>query len=202
VTITPDHDPGATAATRADHRRELARAYDQTVAVLGLVAPPDLGRPTPCTEFDVAALGGHIVFASGRLAMFGRGEPAPDEPSVPTPMADWVPAVADAAADVATVWADSALLDREIVVPWGSYPGTAMVDMYMIELVAHSWDLATAIGATGGLDDGLAAVALEVAGQIIPPDFRGGEMPFGPVVAVADDAAPYARFAGFMGRRP
>ena len=43
---------------------------------------------------------------------------------------------------------------------------------------------------------------LAVAQRILPPEPRGGEIPFGPVVPVPPDAGLYAQLAGWLGRQP
>jgi hypothetical protein len=52
------------------------------------------------------------------------------------------------------------------------------------------------------LDPELASWVLAVATRILPPEPRGGQIPFGPVVPVPPDAAPYARLAAWLGREP
>ena len=54
--------------------------------------------------------------------------------------------------------------------PWGKvYSGATVVDMYLAELAAHSWDLAAA---TGQLDQELAAQALDGARAMLKPEHR------------------------------
>jgi hypothetical protein len=36
----------------------------------------------------------------------------------------------------------------------------------------------------------------------MPPENRGGDIPFGPVVGVPPDAGPYAQLAARLGRHP
>ncbi|HEY3559288.1 MAG TPA: hypothetical protein VGL05_17575 [Kribbella sp.] len=38
--------------------------------------------------------------------------------------------------------------------------------------------------------------------RFVPAEQRGGHVPFGPVVPVADDASPYDRLAAWQGRQP
>jgi hypothetical protein len=42
--------------------------------------------------------------------------------------------------------------------------------------------------------------ALAFARRALPPEDRGGDVPFGAVVAVPDGEGPYARLAGWLGR--
>ncbi len=65
-----------------------------------------------------------------------------------------------------------------------------------MELTTHTWDLASATGH----ETALAEASLVIAHAVLSPDYPGGELPFKPVVVVADDAAAYDRLAGFLGR--
>jgi hypothetical protein len=47
-----------------------------------------------------------------------------------------------------------------------------------------------------------AARTLDGARRILPPESRGGDIPFGPVVEVPADALPYAQLAAYLGRHP
>jgi len=80
-----------------------------------------------------------------------------------------------------------------------------------IAIVGEGGDaLARPARADGVPDDGqptegdpeLAWWALAGAKRILPPESRGGDIPFGPVVPVPADAAPYAQLAAYLGRHP
>jgi hypothetical protein len=63
--------------------------------------------------------------------------------------------------------------------------------------------VARAIGAAGAPDDGLAQVALSFAARWPDtPATRGPGAPFGPRIAVPDDAPPFDRLLGLLGRPP
>ncbi|WFR72435.1 TIGR03086 family metal-binding protein [Prescottella defluvii] len=98
------------------------------------------------------------------------------------------------------VWADDALLDTVVTVPWGRVPGRAAVFAYLNETLVHGWDLAVATGQPAEADPVLAATALAVAERAIPEAPRGGPIPFGPVVKPAEGAGPTERLANWSGR--
>jgi len=64
----------------------------------------------------------------------------------------------------------------------------------------HTWDLATACGRDTGLDPDFATQL--VAGMSGIEDMLRSSGQYGPAVAVAPNADPLAKLAGFIGRDP
>lgn len=183
----------------------MRRAFDQSTAVIESVTPDQMALPTPCTEFDVRSLTGHMLFAAERVATGGRREPIADGEPVVTALGDaeWAPAFRRAADDALEAWAGPEALAGEIVLPFGTFPAAVVASIYNLEQVTHAWDLAVATGRPGLLDPELAEAVFPVAVQMLPPEGRDApELPFGPVVDVPADAPLYERLAGFMGRDP
>lgn len=170
--------------------------------VLG-VHPAVLDGPTPCSEYDVRALLGHLVATVDRARTIGEGG---DPRLMPTVVADvpddgWADALAAATDKMTEVWADGALLDRPVTVPWGTVPGRAAMWGYVNEALVHGWDLAVATGQNAEADPELAEAALAGAQAKIPADRRGGPIPFADVVQPAPDAGPTERLANWSGHR-
>ncbi len=192
--------------TATDHRLELSRNYELAADLAAGVKPDQLTLATPCPELDVAALIDHLVGAGWRVVALARGEGAAGEgfPHVE------LPAAADelrrAGKEAGSAWADDTRLSATTTMPWGeTYDGRTVVDMYLAELAAHSWDLAFATGQLDRLDPGLAAPALAAARSTIRPEYRdamGPGNPFGAELPAPADATDWERFAAFMGRRP
>lgn len=187
-----------------DPRPLLFRALDQVGALIDTTDAADLGRPTPCEGWDVRTLLGHLVAVPRRVAHVGAGGQPFDLPSdLELPDGEHAAAFAAARADVDRVWGDDTVLDRELTAPWGAMPGRAIGFGYVQEFTVHAWDLAVATGRGGELDAGLAEVVAPFSRQMVPAEIRGdAHVPFGPVVAVADDAGPYAQLVGWLGRDP
>jgi uncharacterized protein (TIGR03086 family) len=194
--MTENQDP------RPLHRRAIA----QTEAVVAAVTPEQLTLPTPCSEYDVRAQLSHITGGLTRAALVGEGDPgALARPSVAEGVPDdgWPDAYRAAADRAIAAWADDTKLDTLFEVPWGKVPGRFVIAGYIQEILAHGWDLAKATGQETERDPELALFALAGAKRILPPDIRGAEdVPFGPVVGVSPDAAPYAQLAAWLGRHP
>jgi uncharacterized protein (TIGR03086 family) len=174
------------------------------VALVRLVRPEDLDAPTPCAEYDVRHLTGHLVAVLRRIGYVAGGGHAFDVPSIVLDLPDdgWAPAAEANAADLRSAWADDAVLDRVLRLPWGEVPGRGAALAYVQELTTHAWDLATALGRADVLDPALAEVALVAAQRFLPAQPRGGPIPFGPPLPVSADAPAYDRLVAWLGRDP
>ena len=184
-----------------DPRPMLIRALDQTQQLMDTVAPDELQLPTPCPEYDVRTLLGHLLSVVGRIDLALTGGNALDIPSI-TEGADLMGTWKERRARLDATLADDAVLDQICKLPWGTLPGAAAIAAYTGELTTHSWDLAKATDRVDQLDDSLATYVLPLVHQFIPADPRGGHVPFGPVVPVAEDASPYDQLAAWQGRQP
>jgi uncharacterized protein (TIGR03086 family) len=182
------------------HRRAIA----QTESIVAAVQPAQLDLPTPCTEYDVRALLSHIVGGLTRIALVGEGADALARPARADGVPDdgWPAAYRAAAVRVTAAWADDATLDTLVEVPWGKVPGRFALAGYIQEILAHGWDLAKATGQPTEGDPELALWTLANAERILPPEPRGGEIPFGPVIEAPPEAGPYAHLAAYLGRHP
>ncbi|MEU9125215.1 TIGR03086 family metal-binding protein [Streptomyces sp. NPDC048506] len=185
-----------------DPRPVFLSALDQLEKLVGRLDPAQLDRPTPCHLYDLRALLGHTLGAIHRIAYIGEGGRGMDLPAAAGEIADtdWAGAIGRARARAATAWADDAKLDREVEVPWGLAVGRIALGGYVMETVTHTWDIAQVIAPEAELDEALAHTALGIARKVLPPTPRGGEIPFGEVQAVPDDADAYRQLAGWLGR--
>ncbi|MFG3254092.1 TIGR03086 family metal-binding protein [Streptomyces sp. NPDC048172] len=192
-----------------DPRLRLARATERFGALVARVRPEQLGGPTPCAEFDVRALVGHMVGVARRIAHVGEGGSYADAPPWAEDVRDddWARAFEEARERIRAAWADDAKLAETVGVPWGTAPGGAALGGWTMEVVTHTWDLARALDLDGELDetDGvnaeLGAFALELA-AMVPREARGGPVPFGEVREAPEGADAHTRLAAWMGRDP
>lgn len=194
MTSQSTHDP------RPLFARSLAQAEQQVVAV----SPNELTNPTPCTDYDVRALLGHMLAVLHRIARLGAEVDAADIPDVLDGIADhgWAEAFAQGRREAEHAWVEDAKLDRPVVLPWATMSGRDALDAYTYEFTVHSWDLAHATGRTAGLDPELGELALHEFGRFAPPEQRSEQGPFKPVVPAPEDADVYTRLAAYLGRRP
>lgn len=190
------------------------RAADLAGTVLDQIRPEQLGDPTPCTDFDVATLRAHLLMVIKRVAAIGRGEsPFSVGLAAEVPNGDWAGAWAAAVADQRAAWSQPGVLDCEMTLPWTTMVGRDALAIYVNELTLHTWDLATAIGASVDWDDAVVALSQAALERELPAEGRaemyaaisegmdGFEAPFGSALEVAPDATPIERLAAFSGRR-
>jgi len=186
---------------------DLPGVLDQLAALLAQVQPDQYGLPTPCPEFDVAALRDHIVgwlefFAAAFEDPDGTGE-RPDATSVaaavdPAEAADTVRAAA--ARISATLQAG--LAQRQVCLFGSAMPGIVPVNMCLLEYLVHGRDLAVATGSDWEPPVGTVTAALTFAPSMLTDDFRGPDKSFGYQVEVPESASELDRLVAFTGRDP
>lgn len=193
----------AETAERPDPRPGLWHAIDGAATVIAGVPGSAMGLATPCPDFTVRLLIGHMLGGLGRIAGAGRGEDVTvlrDTSQIPDDaLADeW----AATGAQTREAWSDPRKLARPTVLPFATLPGGAAVGIYTAEVLAHTWDLARATGQVPGFDEAVVEATLAGSHHGLPAQPRGGEIPFGPVVATAPEAPALDRLAAWQGRDP
>lgn len=134
--------------------RAATRQFDNRIR---LVRPAQWHNATPCSDWDVSALVGHVVAGQHQAATLLTGEKSPSEP------ADDLLAAWDGAAAAATAaWSAPGALDHDVVLPFGTMSATSYLERRLVELTVHAWDLARAIGDDDEVPNDLAGVALEI----------------------------------------
>ena len=188
----------------ADPRPGFAAVVALGGSVISAVRADQLTAPTPCEAYDVRDLTGHLVAVLQRLAAVARGESPFSVPQEVRGVADdgWRAAWDAAAHEVQAAWTDDAVLARPLVLPFATLPGAVALAIYTGEVTVHTWDLATATGQRPAWDATVVERALATMRQALPAEPRGGELPFGAVVPVAEDAPAIDRLVGWLGRRP
>lgn len=184
-----------------DPRAAVARSQAWIADLLAGVGPARFDDPSPCADFDVRRLVEHLFGVVDRMEAMGHGRPAESVPAFAADLpSDLAEAYAAAAGRAQQSWAADETLRRPVTAPWGTMPGALVLSVYLSEHVAHGWDLAVATGQHAETDADVAELALEYAAIAIPPEPRGGPMPFGPVVTSTPDAGPTERLANYLGR--
>lgn len=180
---------------------DLGPAADQMARLVAGVRDDQLADPTPCTDYDVAALLDHVVGFVGGLTAAARGEagapPPPGDGASLDPA--WRSKLPAALAGLAAAWREPGALDRTLEVGGIEMPARAAFLVANEELVIHGWDLATATGQPFSATD----ADLEVVGSFFErfgPEQRGGG--YAPGVDDAGDGSELDRLVATSGRQP
>jgi uncharacterized protein (TIGR03086 family) len=190
------------APASAEVRELFVTALDQATRVAAGIGRDQFQRPTPCSEWDVQELLGHLLATVRRAERVAGGRPASSVPPVAAvdPRGRWAAGFAAAAAKAGHAWA--AAEPADVPGPWGVLPRPVVLSGFVLELVAHAHDLAVSTGHPDPLDPRLATEALRIAERLLPAGLRGVGGAFADPVPPPPDAADYDRLAAFLGRPP
>ncbi|NMD57427.1 MULTISPECIES: TIGR03086 family metal-binding protein [Tsukamurella] len=184
--------------TATDPRPSYAAVSAWMQSLLAGVTEDQLDKPTPCDEFDVRTLARHLNAVGMRSVALAEVATVEGQPFLAD---EYDAATYGALRERALAAWDAAPLEREVTVPWGVVPGFAALGMYINETLVHGWDLAVATGQNPEFPEAaLPEGVLSVVKQVLPAEFRGGDVPFGPVVEPREGAGPTERLANWNGR--
>lgn len=181
----------------------LRRAQREFARRLGHVHATDLAKPTPCPDWDVAALIQHVVGADHAYVAIMRGGSVEDFARVAAatrvgnlPAEDF----ATSSALVIEEMGRPSELDRVVHHPIGDIPVLQLLAMRVTDWTVHGWDLARALGTDETLDRGLVEALLKrtrARGEAI---YASGYFRRGP--GVPEGAGPQAELLDLLGRDP
>ncbi len=178
---------------------QLAVIIPMLKDIAGKIRDDQLDGATPCTEFTVEGVLGHMTsLASGFAPMF-RGEDPPGE-SASTGAAGSVTArFALAMNDLLNAVQSPGALDRVIQTPSGEMPGAVFARLVALDGLVHGWDLATSTQQDWHPPEGVVAEVETFARQAISPEMRNGDA-FGPEVTAPRDADTLTQLLAYTGR--
>lgn len=180
----------------------LRGVLTKTAGLVDAVPADTWDRPTPCPDYDVRALLGHIVGWAEVFATAAAGEVPDQDPNAAVAGPDTA-ARFRAAADRMLEALESLGADRTVQLgPGRELPAAMLVTMTATEYLTHGWDLATGAGLPAPYSGAEAEETLRRAQQTLRPEFRGEGKAFAEIVPVPDDAPAIDRFIGFVGRQP
>jgi len=170
----------------------LERTYRTTEKVLADIPADRWTAPSPCAEWIVRDVAGHLVWAMDTFARSVAGEPILDSYELgDDPVADYR-AVADRCL---AAFADPAVLAAEHPFPPGPTPGSVIATISLSESLVHGWDLAKGAGLPYEPDPD--AVVLLRASQDDAPPPAGM---YAPPVPVPAGASPFVVLLAYAGR--
>jgi uncharacterized protein (TIGR03086 family) len=178
----------------------LAQTQDIARSVLANVDAGQLHDPTPCRDWDVAALIDHLIGAQHWAHSAMAGVPM-TETGEGAATGDFVATFDAAATVVLAAFEVEGALQRTVDPGFGDMPAMALLGLACTDTFTHAWDLAKATGQDTDLAPELAAGLLAQARQSIQPAFRSEEGTiFGPEQAAPEGASAADQLAAFLGR--
>lgn len=178
---------------------ELLRgAADAARPVVRGVQESQFAEPTPCAEYDVRELLIHLLDVTIEFQKVAARE-SPALAGDPRLLdGDWRGTFDEESRRLAEAWAAPGALEGNS--PGMGLPQTVLSQMILVDLTVHAWDLARATSQQFQPDPQTVDVTLPTCEQLAP---TGREMgAFGPEVSVRDDAPPFDRLLGLLGRDP
>ncbi|KQY06874.1 hypothetical protein ASD37_12135 [Mycobacterium sp. Root135] len=175
---------------------ELANAemaFEVLERALSSVDDGQLGNATPCRDYDVADLAGHLVDSVTRIS--GAAGVA-----VTAPTGGAITGLLDAGRDAVAGWRRRGL-DGDVPFAGRMMSARDLLGVIGLEFLVHGWDFATAIGDTLDVPDGLADDVLRIGLSTVTPQSRRNAG-FDEPVTIGADASALDRLLAFTGRDP
>jgi len=184
---------------------QLRRAGEEFRVIVSQVGDHQWVLDTPCDGWSVRDLVGHVAAGSEMVAALADGGTRMDAIAVlgidhlgDDPQG----ALATALERQALAFERPGIHEQLFAHPAGDMPATQVLSFRIADLVAHQWDLATAIGVDAALDPGLVEQAWHDIQPMMPVLGSLGVFGAGPSGGVAVDAPLQTRLLDAMGRRP
>lgn len=180
----------------------LEAALNSTLSVLRQVERSDLGKPTPCASWDVRALVNHFIGTARWWAATVSGDDGLAGPDEDYAAGDCVAAYEESIRIALGAFGADGALERHVKLPFGEFPGAALLAFAATDQFTHAWDLARALGQDTDLSPELAVVLLSLAETSIGESLRGAEpeVPFGPAREAPAGSNAADRLAAYLGR--
>jgi uncharacterized protein (TIGR03086 family) len=184
---------------------DLGPQTEELARLVAGVSDGQLADPTPCPEYRVRHLLGHLAglaaaFRDAARKDFGATTETSPGSALPDVAPGWREELPKVLAELAEAWRDPAAWTGMTRAGGVDLPGEVAGLVVIDELVIHGWDLARATGRPYAPDQAaLRACHDFLAASVDDPD--RGEI-FGPVVPVGPEASLLARAVGLAGRDP
>ncbi|MEZ5407766.1 MAG: TIGR03086 family metal-binding protein [Acidimicrobiales bacterium] len=186
---------------------DLLDLYDRTLQhtsrVVANIAPELRTGPTPCSDWTVDNLLGHMAGTLLASVAFLDGTPPDVAAMAGQPLADEDHAGVFNAAAAASLAAHRApgALAKEIDAPPGRMPAGMFLNFPLMDMWVHSWDLARATTQQPDFDEEITTYVLGFCRQAFGTN-RPPAQVIGPEIDVDPSRPSIERLVGFLGRRP
>jgi uncharacterized protein (TIGR03086 family) len=178
---------------------DLDHAISGAEAIVSGVKAVQWTDPTPCTGLDVRAVVNHLVTGNRAFTAYVTGGPAPAK-GADLLGEDPAGAFGEAGSALRGAFGAAGALDELYKAPKRPVPGGVLLQVRVLEHLAHGWDLARATGQAPDFPDAVVDRALALARQTLSSRPAGPDAPYGPEVTVPDGAPLLDQLAGFLGR--
>jgi uncharacterized protein (TIGR03086 family) len=191
----------------------LGGAISYALGVCAVVAPWEMSLPTPCPEWDLRALLGHLSesmadleagIRTGHLGLNPTDLTDPTDPADPGAQANpWAPedpveVLRDRAAELLCATYGFGGPGRFVAVGGLPVPAGLVACTGAIEIAVHGWDVSAARGRGRPIPHALATRMLGLCPLVV----TGREGLFAGPVQVPAQASPCDRLVGYLGRDP
>jgi uncharacterized protein (TIGR03086 family) len=166
--------------------------------LMSAVPESSFSKPTPCPDFDVRGLSGHLLGTAKRSIGTAERRSTREIPHViiDVPDAMLAQSFGEVAEQIRAGWAG--LEPGSLVLaPWGQCSALDAVRGFTIETLVHGWDLAVATCQPTEAPAGLADAVLIYVDHVIPEATRARM--YAPSQSSADKAGPTERLANALG---
>ena len=185
-----------------------AHAVRASIAVVDRVQDTDLGNSTPCADWNLIELLGHLTAQHRGFAAAANGNGADltvwrDRPLGPDPVAEY----RKAAEEVLAAFAEDGVLDREFAIPEvnpdAGFPADIAIAMHTVDYLVHAWDVARAIGIEFTADRDAVRVTQPLVSMIPdgPQRLESGTA-FRPAVPGVEATGEFEAMLAWLGRDP
>ena len=183
----------------------LDRAGNGFASVVRLVGDDQWALPTPCDDWTVRDLVGHVASGCRMAAALASGGTRNDAIAllgVDHLGDDPVASIEASLAMQLEAFSSDDIATQVFHHPAGDMPGAQVLQFRTTDLLVHRWDLARAIGVDETLDADLVHEVWDGISPMIPMMAASGVFGAGPSGDVDDDAPAQSRLLDAMGRRP
>jgi uncharacterized protein (TIGR03086 family) len=179
---------------------DLSGSLDAVTSLIAKVEDDQWDAPTPCTDWTVRRLVSHLTGMNLVFAAMLADEAPPERPPADHVEPDPVGAFRGSSARLLAGFTAPGALDRDYSGPLGTATGSDRLQIRLYDLIAHGWDLTTAIGGSLDIPGGAAERALSFARTQVTAESRPGR--FAPEMPVDPGAPAVERLVAFLGRTP
>jgi uncharacterized protein (TIGR03086 family) len=197
---------GSTASALTGGVALLERAMAYTLGSLRLVTPEAMDNPTPCADWDLRALLGHMndslrALQEAIAEQYVELDPPADtgEADGGGDPADLVAALRNRACGMIGAWAN-AREPGEVAIADRTLTPSVVAATGALEVAVHGWDVARACGYCRPIPPALAEELLELSPLLVRGKDRATR--FADSIEPGPSAEPSDRLVAFLGRRP